>query len=481
MKATSIFGGVQVFNILISILRSKVIAVLLGPAGIGIAGLFSSTILLIGSLTNFGLGISAVKDIASANESQDDHKVAKVVAVVRRLVWFTAFLGGLVTLFLSPWLSELTFGNKEYTYAFIWLSLTVMFNQVTSGQHVLLQGLRRLNDLAKSNMIGSGLALVVSVPLYYYLSIDGIVPALVVTAIFTFAVSRYYSSKVKIAHTPVTLKETGREGKGMMLMGLLMTLSGAKVLAEAYVIRIFINYVGNVEEVGLYNAGIALINTYVGLLFTAMQPDYFARLAAVADDNTKANGLINQQLEIAVLILSPVLLVLLIFINWVIILLYSTEFVSINMMIYWAFLGLFFRVTAWVVGFLFIAKGKSRLFFWSELISTVYLLGLNLLGYYYGGLEGLGFGLMCAYLLYLVQIYVIMHTRYGFVFNVGFIKIFTLQFTLALICFVITKFFVAPWAYLVAAPVIVFSVWYSFKELDKRLHLKEFLNKYIKR
>ncbi len=74
MKATSIFGGVQVFNILISIIRSKVMAVLLGPAGIGILGLFNSTIVLLSSLTNFGLGISAVKDIAAARETKNERQ-----------------------------------------------------------------------------------------------------------------------------------------------------------------------------------------------------------------------------------------------------------------------------------------------------------------------------------------------------------------------------------------------------------------------
>ena len=33
LKATSLFGGVQVYNIIITILKSKVVALLLGPGG----------------------------------------------------------------------------------------------------------------------------------------------------------------------------------------------------------------------------------------------------------------------------------------------------------------------------------------------------------------------------------------------------------------------------------------------------------------
>jgi O-antigen/teichoic acid export membrane protein len=71
MKATSLFGGVQVINIIIQIIRSKAIAILLGPAGIGLLGLFNTTILVIGNLTNFGLGISGVKDISQANNTEN--------------------------------------------------------------------------------------------------------------------------------------------------------------------------------------------------------------------------------------------------------------------------------------------------------------------------------------------------------------------------------------------------------------------------
>lgn len=455
-------------------------ALLLGPAGIGILGLFNSTILLISSLTNFGLGISGVKDIATAKESQNHQRIAKVTTVVRRLVWITGTFGALVTLILSSWLSEIAFGTADYTLAFIWLSMTVLLKQLSSGQFVILQGLRRLKDLAKANMIGSALGLLVSIPLYYYLRLDGIVPGLIATAVFTYAVSLYFGKKVKTKKVKVTSRELRIEGKGMMMMGFMLSLSGIMVLGENYAIRIFINSIGGVEQVGLYNAGIALISTYVGLLFTAMETDYYPRLSAVSENNRKSNELVNQQTEIALLILAPVLVAFLIFIDWIIIILYSSEFVAVNVMIYWAFLGMFFKVPAWVVGFIFIAKGKSKLFFWSELVSNLYLLVLNLLGYYYWGLTGLGFSFLISYILYLIQVYWIARVKYGFRFQGEFVRIFMLQFAFALVSFAVIHFFEAPWMYIIGVPIILISVWYSFKELDKRLGLKELLKNYKK-
>jgi O-antigen/teichoic acid export membrane protein len=242
MKATSIFGGVKIFNILISIIRFKVVAVLLGPAGIGVLGLFNSTIVLISSLTIFGLGISAVKDIAAANDTNNGQRIAKVVLVVKRLVWLTGIFAALVTLVLSSWLSEIAFGNKEYTVAFIWLSSTLLLKQLASGEFVILQGLRKLKELAKANLIGSVLGLVVSIPLYYYWRLEGIVPALIVTAIFTYLVSLYFGNRVKTENIKVSTKELKVEGKGLMMMGFMLSLSGIMVLSESYIIRIFIIY-----------------------------------------------------------------------------------------------------------------------------------------------------------------------------------------------------------------------------------------------
>ena len=54
LKYTGIFGGVQGLNILISLVRNKLIALLLGPQGMGLASLFNTTtnfILLLGSCT----------------------------------------------------------------------------------------------------------------------------------------------------------------------------------------------------------------------------------------------------------------------------------------------------------------------------------------------------------------------------------------------------------------------------------------------
>lgn len=477
MKATSIFGGVQVFNIIIQLIRSKVIAVLLGPAGIGVMGLLQTTISLVASGTNFGLGTSAVRDISEANSCNNSNKVATTVAVMRKLVWLTGLLGMIMTIALSPLLSKLTFGNYDYTVGFVVLSVTLLVNQIGSGQGVVLQGLRQLSWLAKANVYGSLCGLLISLPLYFFYGTDGIIPALVLSALALVAIQYGFAQKVKITTVTVSFQEALRTGKGMMKLGFMLSLSGLITVAGSYLVRIYISNTGGLADVGLYSAGFAIIGTYVGLVFSAMGTDYYPRLAAVAQSNEESKTIINQQAEIAILILAPIIMVFLVFIKWVVVLLYSLKFEPVNDMILYAALGMFFKAASWAIGFLFLAKGHSKIFFWNEVLTNVYLTGLNILGYYLGGLTGLGISFLISYFFHFIQMFTVAKTKYEFSFSKEFLKIFFSNLVLGFSCLLIVKVVEAPYSYFFGLVFIFLSLYISFRELDKRLQLKEIFNR----
>ena len=87
LKYTSLFGGVQGLGILVGIVRNKLVALLLGPDGMGLVSLFNSTIKLVSDSTNFGLSMSAVKNLSEAYDTGDDEKVRHVVRLVRSWRW----------------------------------------------------------------------------------------------------------------------------------------------------------------------------------------------------------------------------------------------------------------------------------------------------------------------------------------------------------------------------------------------------------
>ncbi len=477
LKSTSIFGGVQLFNILISILKSKILALLVGPTGIGIISLFTSTTGFVGGLTNFGLGISGVKDISIANEQGDISKISKVITVLGRWALITGLLGTVIVMALSGWLSRVTFENNQYTLGFILVSATLLFTQLNVSQLAVLQGMRKLQWLAKANIIGSLLGLVVSVPLYYLYGKDAIVPVIVLSAFISLLLSWFFTKKIKVHKLPVSRQETWSIGKGMLLMGFLMSLSNLMVLGASYITRLFIQNEGGLVEVGLYSAGFMIITTYTGLIFNAMSADYFPRLSSVANSNEESKKAINQQAEVATLVLAPILLFFLIFVELVILLLYSNQFMAIREMMHWMVIGIFFKAASWAVSLILVAKGASRHFFWSELIANIYMLALNLAGFKLWGLTGLGVSFMAGYIIYLVQVYSIVKSKYAFRFDTEFYKIFGLNLALILTGFALVKVLPPVYAYGIGFILICLSIWYSFIQLDKRMGIMAMIRK----
>jgi O-antigen/teichoic acid export membrane protein len=474
-KATSVFGGVQFINIVLAVFRSKFVALLLGPSGMGLFSLFTSTIGLVSSLTNFGLGISAVKNVASAAHKGDDIYLSKVVGVFRRLVWITGCLGFLITFILAPLLSQLAFKNNAFSIAFMCLSITLLITQISAGQNVVLQGLRKIQFLAKANVFGSFLGLITSIPLYYFFGTKGIVPAIIVSSFCTLALSWFYASKVIIRKVRISKDLFKTESKMMLKMGFLISMSGLFNLATSYAERIFISNIGGLKDVGLFAAGFAIISTYVGMIFTAMSTDYYPRLSTVAHDNLECSKSVNQQAEIALLILAPILTIFLVFVKLAVVILYSKSFLGIISMVQWATLGIYLKALGWSVGFIFLAKGSTKVFFWNEVVFNTYLMLLNMTGYYFFGLTGLGASFLFAYIFYVVQVYLVSRKLYRFSFERNTFRIFLVQFSLAILCFLSVWFLDQIVAYTVGGILIFVSAIYSWVELNKRIGIKQFV------
>lgn len=478
-KATSLFGGVQVYQILIQIIKSKFVAVLLGPAGVGIMGLYQSGLQLVQQISSMGLANSAVRDVSEANGTNDIQRIAKTITVVSKLVWFTGLLGLILVACCSPLLSKASFGNYDYTIPFVILSITLLLDQLSAGQRVVLQGLRRLKDLAKCTAFGVTFGLITSVPLYYWLGIDGIVPTLILNSACALSLSWLYSRKIKVEKVQVTPKQTLEQGKQMLVMGISMSLSGIFSSVVAYAIRGYIQGSGGVEQVGLFQAGFAIMTTYVGMVMNAIATDYYPRLAAINKDNEKCREAVSQQGEIGLMILAPMLTGCLVFMPFVLELLYSDSFLAANEYVSWACLGMMLRLAAWVISYLFVAKAESKLFLKIELSANVYYLIFSLLGYKFLGLKGLGIAFALQYVVYFLQCYLIARKRYHFRFTSNFIKCYGIQLLLVIACLAIVMIFSGWLKYTFGSVIIALSCYLGLKGLNQRMNLMGFVKNKI--
>jgi PST family polysaccharide transporter len=486
LNATSLFGGVQFINIILRLIRSKAIALLIGPIGMGISNLLLTTMELINGLTNLGLERSAVKDISLANTNSNSKSVAITISILKKLVWLTITIGVLLMILLAPWLSEIAFGNKDYTISFIWISIALLFKQLSSSQLAILQGLRKLKSLAKANLLGNFIGLLITLPLYYYYKIDAIVPAIIIATFMSFVFTYYYSHKLDIESVTISRKEAVSEGKGMINLGVMLSLSSLITLLVAYIIRIYIGSANETEElglidVGLYSAGFVILNSYVGIIFNAMGTDYFPRLSEIANDIKKLRKTVLEQATVAILLITPIIVVFLACAPFIIVILYSHEFSPIVTMVTWGILGMIFKAVSWSMGYMIIAKGDSKVFIKTAIGFNTILLSINIIGYHFGGLEGVGISFFIYYIIHFIAIRIITYYRYDFYFEKGFYKIFTFTVIMCFLAFSITFIPSSILKNSLMIGLIVVSCWYSYKELDKKIGVKDYLAGIFKR
>ena len=486
LNATSLFGGVQFINIILRLIRSKAIALLIGPIGMGISNLLLTTMELINGLTNLGLERSAVKDISLANTNSNSKSVAITISILKKLVWLTITVGVILMVLSAPWLSEIAFGNKDYTISFRWISIALLFKQLSSSQLAILQGLRKLKSLAKANLLGNFIGLLITLPLYYYYKIDAIVPAIIIATFMSFVFTYYYSHKLDIESVTISRKEAVSEGKGMINLGVMLSLSSLITLLVAYIIRIYIGSANETEElglidVGLYSAGFVILNSYVGIIFNAMGTDYFPRLSEIANDITKLRKTVLEQATVAILLITPIIVIFLACAPFIIVILYSHEFSPIVAMVTWGILGMIFKAVSWSMGYMIIAKGDSKVFIKTAIGFNTILLSINIIGYHFGGLEGVGISFFIYYIIHFIAIRIITYYRYDFYFEKGFYKIFTFTVIMCFLAFSITLIPSSILKNSLMSVIIVVSCWYSYKELDKKIGVKDYLAGIFKR
>lgn len=472
-KAIGIFGGTQVFTILVGIIRNKFVAVLLGPFGMGISGLLNSTTSLVNSITSMGLRTSAVRDIAKAHESGNEERIARMTAVMRKFVWFTGFLGMFVVLTFAREFSVWTFGNEDYTWAFRLLSVTLLFNQLSVGQNVLMQGTFHYKYIANASIIGSLVGLFVSVPMYYIWRVKAIAPVLVIVSATAMLLSWYYSRKIKIRPAKVTWTDVLSEGKIMIALGIVVALSGIMREGKTYITRIFISSNGLIEDVGLYTAAITIATQYINVILNAMSADYSPRLAAVSDKHDVFIETINRQNKLMMTIVTPFVLALIIFIKPFVQLLYSSKFIEITGMIEWMMLGMLFRTASWCLSYTLVARGEPKLFFINELASTVYSLILFILGYKFLHFTGIGIAYCLSYVIYTFQFLIVCKKKFDFHYSKENIKILVTQIAFTLFVFFVLKVLqYSVWRYIFGCVTLVMACVYTYKKMDEMIPIK---------
>ncbi|MBF5027131.1 oligosaccharide flippase family protein [Planobacterium oryzisoli] len=474
LKTTGLFASLRVLSILINIATSKLIAVLVGASGIGLYGIYTNALSLITTISDLGVSKSSIRNIAKAEGTGNKSEVEKTISLVSQIIYITGAIGSIITILLSYQISKWSFGDSSYWLSFVLLGICVFFTILKNGQSAILQGLRKYKLITNSTILSSLISFIISIPLIYFFKEKSIVYIILSGAFIAFIVTNIYLKKIDYQHATQKVKLTKENSSELIRLGLAMMLVSFLVALSGYIIRAFISNYGSVDDLGFFQAGFQIISGYFGIIFTSMTTDYFPRISAIQDDNEKLTQEVNQQAIITLLLICPLVVILPFLMPLVIEILYAKGFEATVDYVNIALFGIIFQAGSQTMGMILLAKNNAKVFTVSVFLFQTIFLILNILGYKYYGILGLGITFSINMLIHIIGVQVLNYVLYKISFN----KHFFITFALVLLFALAANFTIRlneVYQYVFGAVIILGSFAFVMMRLKKLLKINSFV------
>ncbi len=485
LKYTGLFGGVQGITVLLSVIRNKFVAVLLGSVGLALIDIYNHAMNLLGNATQFGIPLTAVRSLSELYGKDSNEKLAAHVSVIRSWSLLTAMIGMLACLSFSPIISRLSFGNYSHVFHIALLSPAVAMLAISGAEIAILKAMRRLKTLALATLAGAVATLLVTVPFYYYWGNKGIIPSLVISTLAVMLIQLNCTLRIFPWKAHPFSRNTLGKGIGMIRLGISYILAGIVAAAAEMAVRSYIVNQGSLADEGLYCAGFVLTVSYARFVFVSMDADYFPRLSSICREKGKMNLAVNSQLEVCVLLMAPFLILFVLFLPIIIHLLFSEKFMPAVPMALYAAFYMFFKAITTPVAYISLARGDSLLYFTMEFLYYIVFIILVIVGYRYWGLPGCGIALSLSNLFDLLLISSVYHVKYQFSFSTRPFLVSIIQAVLLAMAVAVCVAVPAPHKFFFGMPVLVLSLWISLRILCKEttvLHvIKDRLRLFVNR
>lgn len=409
IKALGILGGVQAVGVLCSLARTKVIALCMGAAGIGLNAIYNTAFTILSTLSESGLRNSTVRDISQSHAAE----LSMTAYVVRRWCLWLGVGGALLMAILSPWFSILYFNDYLHALWFVLMAPAITMTVAAAGEQALMQGTGRLRLLARTATLTAVAGTVAGIPLYIYMGYDSIPLVILLFSSAMWLGAHIWRVRVPRPDVRPTTHEVISRGRRFISLGIYMT---ASLFITQGAMLAFITYLqtqGGAETVGWYQAGFVLVNQYIGLLFTAMALEYYPRLAG-AVHSVRATALyVTHEINVTLTALIAPAVIFIVLNVPILHLLYDSSFECLTPFVIFAVVGTVFRAISWCIAIVMIARGDGRIYIVTEVLSDAVYLAVSIAMYRLGGIACMGYAYIIWYAIYTVIVTAVYTRRYG--------------------------------------------------------------------
>lgn len=415
-RVTSMLGSASIINIVASVVRTKMAALALGPAGIGLIGLFQNLLGTASAVAGLGIGTVGTRQIAEASAKDDE---AQLLQASQTLFWGTvvlATLGGLLFFILRSPLAYLLTGDGRHADTVGWLAIALIATVLTGSQVALLTGLRRLRALATNGVVTAILSIAAAAAaLYLPPPRWALIAYLVGTPVIALLVGQWIVFRqwpVKPTRVPWAILR--QHWGDMARIGFWFTAAGLLSAVLMLGSRAVLSRTLGSAALGQFQAAFAISSMYLMVVLQAMGSDYYPRLTAIIADPVETNRTVNAQTEALLMMASPLIFATLAGAPIAVHLLYSSKFAEAAWILRWQVLGDILKLGAWPLSFVLLASGSGRRFFLADASAPLVFFGFLWVAVPRLGIVASGLAFLVMYGVYLPIVFVLVRQRTGF-------------------------------------------------------------------
>ncbi|MDY5014261.1 MAG: O-antigen translocase [Butyricimonas virosa] len=392
-------------KMLTGLISVKVVASVIGPAGIALLGQLNNFTVIVMTLANGGINNGIVKYIAEYKE--DRGKVIVFLSTALRITLFCSLIIGLFMILFHTYLSKVIMLSSEYGYVFTVFGLTVLMYSLNMMLISVINGFKEFRMYVKISIANSVVGVLFTLVFVYTLGLKGALISAVtyqsVMLCVTFLMVRklpwvdweYFKKKLNIL--------VGKKYFRYSLMTLVTTtiVPISQMFLRGYVISEI-----SVVEAGWWEGMNRISNMYLMVITSSFSVYYLPRLSELTDEIE-----LRREIFKAYSVIMPMLLIgfsLVYFLrHFIISMLFTPDFYPMENLFLWQLLGDFFKICSWLLAFLMIAKSMMKTFIFTEIIFAGTFVGMSLLLIQSNGIIGITQAYVGNYILYLITMFFI--------------------------------------------------------------------------
>jgi PST family polysaccharide transporter len=399
LKSTTFWSAIYtVIRMLSGIVSIKVIAYMIGPAGVAYIGQFQSFLAITHNSSNMGIGQGTIKYLAEHKEEKEAY--VKILSTSFIITIVSSSIISILILLFHKQLSVYLFHKEELSFILIVLAFSITI--YSSGQILMhaLNGFQEIKKLITARILTSVLGLISTILLVIFGGVEGALLALIISQIIGFGILIYYSKSSTWFSKANFLKHWDTDSFKKLSHFSLMTFVSVILLNLRQIyLREYIMVQLSPEAAGYWQAIWKISELYLTVITFSLSVYYLPKLSAIKEKKE-----LQQEIFKGYKFLIPIVLVLSISIfvtrDLIIYILFTPDFSAVRDLFFYQLIGDIFKIASWILSFLMIAKAMTKTFIITEIIFISLFAFLSLAGVKYYGLIGMTYAFAITYIVY---------------------------------------------------------------------------------